>query len=54
MRDPIYVGSDTFLYPKSTVIALFNQLYEEVKHGDDEHQKWLHDKIQDFIKENVL
>jgi hypothetical protein len=26
------------------------ELYEEIKHGDEEHQKWLKDKIQEFIE----
>lgn len=33
---------------------LLRQLYEEIKHGDAEHQKWLYDKIEDFIKERGL
>lgn len=31
---------------------LFLQLYEEIKHGDEEHQQWLKDKIDKFIEEH--
>lgn len=30
-----------------------NDLYEEIKHGDDEHQRWLKEKIETF-KSNLL
>jgi hypothetical protein len=29
---------------------LMMQLYEEIKHGDKDHQKWLKEKIQLFIE----
>ena len=29
---------------------VLDDLYEEIKHGDDEHQKWLKDKIEEFKK----
>lgn len=31
-------------------VSLFRELYEDIKHGDEEHQKWLKDKIEEFIK----
>ena len=31
----------------------FNKLYEECKHGDDEHQKWLKNKFEDFINREI-
>lgn len=31
------------------VIELFIDLFEEIKHGDQEHQDWLRDKIKDFV-----
>ena len=34
--------------------VMLNNLYEEIKHGDDEHQKWLKDKIQEFIKREKI
>lgn len=30
------------------------KLYEEIKHGDDEHQQWLKNKIESFIERNCL
>ena len=30
------------------------KMYEEIKHGDEEHQAWLREKIENFIKENKL
>lgn len=38
----------------AAIITLFKELYEEIKHGDEEHQKWLKDKIEDFIKRRVV
>lgn len=32
---------------------LFNKLFEEIKHGDQEHQDWLKNKINNFLKENI-
>jgi hypothetical protein len=29
---------------------LLYELYEDIKHGDEEHQLWLKNKIDDFIK----
>ncbi len=29
---------------------LLNELYEDIKHGDDEHKKWLKEKIESFIQ----
>lgn len=28
---------------------LMMELYEEIKHGDEEHQSWLKEKIESFI-----
>lgn len=33
---------------------LFNNLYEEVKHGDEEHMAWLKNHFDKFIKANYL
>ncbi len=30
---------------------LFNKLYEDIRHGDKEHQLWLKDKLDNFLKE---
>lgn len=35
------------------VQGLFYELYEEIKHGDDEHQGWLKEKIEDFMVRNL-
>lgn len=32
------------------LVSLLRELYEEIRHGDEEHQQWLKDKIEDFIK----
>lgn len=34
-------------------IILLNDLYEEIKHGDDDHKKWLKDRIDQFVKEHI-
>lgn len=28
---------------------IFDQLFEEIKHGDQEHQDWLKKKLDDFL-----
>ena len=33
---------------------LFDQLFEEIKHGDEEHQNWLKDKIDSFLLKQGL
>lgn len=33
--------------------ALFRKLIDEIVHGDDEHRKWLRDKIEDFINREL-
>jgi hypothetical protein len=38
---------------KSQIRSLFLELYEETKHGDEEHQQWLKDKINDFIDKKL-
>lgn len=30
-----------------------NKLYEECKHGDEEHQKWLKDKFEDYLNKQL-
>lgn len=32
------------------MIPLLEDLYNEIKHGDEEHKKWLWDKLEDFSK----
>lgn len=36
--------------PVEDVAVLLRELYEEIKHGDQEHQDWLRNKIEEFIK----
>jgi len=31
--------------------SYLRELFQEIKHGDQEHQDWLENKIEDFIKE---
>lgn len=30
------------------------ELFELIKHGDEEHQQWLYDKILQFQKEKII
>jgi len=41
------------LVSEKTVADLIMQLYTECTHGDDEHRKWLKDKFESFIAEQV-
>lgn len=38
---------------KSSVAQLFLEFYDKVKHGDDDHMKWLSDETLKFIEERV-
>ncbi len=40
--------------PVPNVAELMRELYEEIKHGDDEHKQWLKDKIELFITQKCL
>jgi bacterioferritin (cytochrome b1) len=40
--------------PIKSNVEILNKLYEEIKHGDEEHQKWLKDKIDLFIERECL
>src|SRR5690242_4411382 len=31
---------------------IFEKLYEEIKHGDQEHQDWLKNKFEEFSQKN--
>lgn len=33
---------------------LFKELFDKIKHGDQEHQDWLWNEMQKFLKEEVL
>lgn len=35
--------------PVTDVAVVLRELYEEIKHGDQEHQDWLRNKIEEFI-----
>ncbi len=35
-------------------IDLIMKLYEEIKHGDQEHQDWLLNKCKEFLNKNCL
>lgn len=39
---------DTIFPTKSKIAKLFDELYEEIKHGDEDHQKWLKDTMNKF------
>jgi hypothetical protein len=51
-RDHIKPIGDLHIPVKNTV-SLMRELYEEIKHGDDEHQRWLKDAIESFIERKV-
>ena len=33
---------------------LIMELYDEIKHGDDEHQQWLKEKMESFVQRKCL
>lgn len=41
-------------YTENQVKDLFMSFYEQVKHGDQEHQDWLRDETLKFIKERLV
>ncbi len=39
---------------EETILKTFsNDLYEEIKHGDDEHKEWLKNKMESFLKKYI-
>lgn len=40
--------------PVPNVSKVLRDLYEDIKHGDEAHQKWLKEKIEEFIMFNDL
>lgn len=40
-------------FAKMHVKAALDELYEQCKHGDEEHQKWLKDKFNAYSLENI-
>lgn len=36
------------------MILLFEELYNEIKHGDEQHQQWLYSKMEEFDKGEPL
>ena len=49
----IYSTSVCFTKIDNLFDKAFKDLYEEIKHGDEEHKKWLKDKINHFIGRDV-
>jgi bacterioferritin (cytochrome b1) len=37
-----------------SIAQILRELFEEIKHGDQEHQDWLRDKIELFIQTRDL
>lgn len=37
-----------------TTAEVLRDLFREIEHGDEEHRKWLKNKIEDYIQENEL
>ena len=33
---------------------IFRELFEEIKHGDQEHQTWLKNKLDDFSHKRII
>jgi bacterioferritin (cytochrome b1) len=33
--------------------AMIGELFEEIKHGDEEHQEWLKTKMRDFYERQI-
>jgi len=42
------------VYSRTEVAGLFKEFYEKVKHGDEEHQKWLLEETLKFISDKIL
>ena len=40
-------------FAKSHVKHALNTIYEEAKHGDDEHQKWLKEFFDNYPLDNI-
>lgn len=36
------------------IANMFFELYEEIKHGDEEHQRWLKEKMMDFVSRKIF
>lgn len=36
------------------MIPLLEQLFKEIEHGDEEHRKWLYDKMEEFSKQQTM
>ncbi len=45
----IQVLEGSYIVPPGKLKQMFMDLYEECKHGDDEHMNWLKNKIETFI-----
>lgn len=45
------IPNSKILMSEQTCADLFRQFYEQVRHGDDAHQKWLKDETEKFIKD---
>lgn len=41
------------LFAKAHVRKALEEIYEDAKHGDEEHQKWLKDKFNNYSLENI-
>lgn len=41
-------------YSANDVAEMFKKFYNQVKHGDEEHQKWLLEETLSFIAENII
>lgn len=40
-------------YEHERLTETMNQFFQEIKHGDAEHQEWLRKKVEDFFKVEI-
>ena len=52
--EPLGDYSDRIPSHNTWLKRLFARLFDDIKHGDQEHQDWLEDKINTFLKDNLL
>ncbi len=45
----IQVLEGSYIIPPRKLKSMFMDLYEECKHGDEEHMNWLKNKIETFV-----
>lgn len=41
------------LYTSDQIKVMFRDLFDQIKHGDQEHREWLRDKIKEFVEQQL-